>query len=746
GFWGIGNQAPTVAPETNGPSVQSPTPVGARVDHETADEGVERRAVVAAAPAPTPTTGSLLVRATHRDDGSPVPELLIFVWRPGADRRIDVHRTRTDVAGEVRLTDLRPGRLLVSNSRNPYCFGRAEIVAGEEIEVGLALPVGVTITGIVVDSSDVPVAGAEVCLGGGGSREDAEGAAITGADGRFALRGCQTDFYIGARAAGYTSSVMQFVQLEEGDQRELRLLLPGAGGSVAGVVRGPTGEPVADALLAIGEAAFGRQDTTTGRALRALVRTDAEGRYRAVGVAPGEQAVRVRAAEFAPWQGTCRVDAGLTTSFDITLGAAMTVAGTVLDESGAPVGQATITIEGIDDFGHQRLESGTDGTFSIGGLQPGPVELTARHEEAGKAFLRVRGNPGQTVRCELRLDRGRVFRGRVFDEAGKPVAGVFVEAAEQIVDANEAWGGFAQSDAEGRFAIPSHPEGAQLTVTATAEGFSPFGIRDVEPERGELDIRLRAAPPKSAYLSGSVLMPDGNPAPMAELFAEAKAGGTSGTVLAQESGEFSIGPLRPGTWSLVVRVADQPTLWTGWCELPAAGTVDLGQLRLPVAGSIRVRLHGADGLEPTLAVSDPTLSHWTGLEREGDGRRSEPLVPGPHFVHVGGNGVSTRLVAVDVRAGEVSELDIELQRGRRQRFELIAPVRLDERNYRILRDGALVSGESFSTRRPGTLDPKFSCWLAPGDYTITATAHGMSGQARFAVGAGDGAPVRVFLR
>ncbi len=82
--------------------------------------------------------------------------------------------------GIARFEDLAEGRFTVANARNNRSFTRADVVAGADTDVELALPTGILVTGIVVDRFGLPVPAAEVILSGLGSAEDPELVATAG--------------------------------------------------------------------------------------------------------------------------------------------------------------------------------------------------------------------------------------------------------------------------------------------------------------------------------------------------------------------------------------------------------------------------------------------------------------------------------------------------------------------------------------------------------------------------------------
>jgi hypothetical protein len=744
-FWNTWDPTP--------PSPQSPHETVSPVPLATSDNQARlpgpadpsrQSAVVVEEPTASATTGTLIVKAVFGDDDTAISELLIMALRPGSDMRFGSHRMRTDAAGVARFENLSPGSFYVTNARNPSANVRANVVAGEEVGVQLVVPAGLTITGVVVDRLGIPVPAADVCLAGLGALEDAEVATTTGANGRFELRGCCSECLVGARAAGHRSSQMLRVMMKEGGVRDLRIVLPALGGTVVGTVRGPEHLPIGDALVAIGEASWARHDTTPDGALRAIVRTDANGQFRAAGLTVGEHPIQVRATRFAPWTGACRVEASAETPLDVTLSAAVTCVGVVVDIDGKPASKATVKFGDWDDFEHVKTRSADDGSFRCDGLPPGAVEITGQHEMAGTGKVSITGTGGETVRCTLQLTPGLTLRGRVLTDDGKPIAGAGIDARTDD-PSEDPWGRLLTADADGRFAIVQCPNGRSLTIAVYASGFRSSVTEGIDPHRGELVVRLTPAPAPSGFIVGTIVTADGRPVPQAELTAYERAGASSGLEAADVTGAFAIGPLPPGTWSVWIRVPDQPTTWTEWREVGEGAKCDLGKIWLPVAGTIRVRLHAAEGDRPMLAATDATLAHWTGFSGKGSERRSEPLAPGLHYVSVTGDGVATRLLPVEVRAGEEQSIDIEVQRGQAQEFEIVSPVPMVERHIRVLLDGKLIAGESYAGFRAGR-SGRYQCNLTPGAYTIVVTGSGMSGEASFTVGEAKNAIVRIMLR
>jgi len=734
-----GEGLPFTAEVSQGPEQVEGAPRRAEAGAE-----ADRREIVTPAPGAEPTTGSLRVKATYQEDGTPVPDLELMVGSPGAEHRLGQVRVRTDGGGIARLEELAPGRIWVQNIRNDE-LARSEVAAGAETRLDLVLPPGILVTGIVVDRDGVAVPRAQVSLVPlARADREVEHVADADAQGRFALRSCPTRCLVGARAAGHAPSRLHYVFLREGGTKDLRIQLPAPGGTVEGTVLGPDRRPVRGALVRIGE---GHTNGITAGpngapAPPALVRTGEDGRFRAVGLAVGEHPVQVRARTLAPWRGACRVQALLTSPLEVTLGLGMSCAGVVVDAEDAPVARAEVEVGGWRDFVHDRAFTSADGTFRLTGLPPGEIELRAEHDR-GKACAKIRGNAGETLPCKLRLDRGVELRGRILMADNSPVEHGFVEVRAKD---EKSWQGWARADAEGRFVVTNCPEGRKLGVRARGRGVREQWIDDVDPRTGELVIRMEAGPGRSARIVGKVVGQDGRPVAHAAVSAAEREGDRTGLEATSEAGAFELGPLVPGTWRVWVRAQGHPTVWSEWHQVAADAVCDTGTIWLPAGGSVRVRIRGAEGLEPRLTLTDATFSRWHPFPGEGNERRSVLVAPGSYHVSVTGRGVASQLVPVEVRAREQARVEVRVQAGHRQRFSFVAPAPLSERHVRILRGEELVAELTYRARRDWAIPPDWERWLAPGDYTLTASGDGLKGQARFTVREGTDEVVRIVLR
>ena len=80
--------------------------------------------------------------------------------------------------------------------------------------------------------------------------------------------------------------------------------------------------------------------------------------------------------------------------------------GHVVDQSGAVVPQAVIAVHRSSSGFDRRLETDSEGAFSIGELEPGEYEITATSAGFAVAFQRVSLRPGETRRVPFQLRVG----------------------------------------------------------------------------------------------------------------------------------------------------------------------------------------------------------------------------------------------------------------------------------------------------------------------------------------------------
>lgn len=80
------------------------------------------------------------------------------------------------------------------------------------------------------------------------------------------------------------------------------------------------------------------------------------------------------------------------------------IQGVVVDSSGAPVGQAVVTVQDVNQFVAAVLPAvGANGEFEIRDLRPGQYTMTARHPRLSSARTAIAVRDGETLAVRLVL-------------------------------------------------------------------------------------------------------------------------------------------------------------------------------------------------------------------------------------------------------------------------------------------------------------------------------------------------------
>ena len=684
------------------------------------------------APASAPAVlGSLVVKLLWAADKKPATGVPVkFIPWSGQDPFLNQFYLRSDAAGLVRVEGLRPGRFSAISIWGGRSDGSVE--AGKELELKVEIPPGPMVEGIVVDSADRPVAGAEVLSGDIGSSDDPQVVATAGADGRFRLPSTTAEMWvlIGARAEGHMASPFVILTGKPGATLSTRLVLGDGGVEVSGRVTDTDGAPVAGVIVQIGngrDKQFTKpdggqaQESTTVR-----TRTDAEGAFRFTGQQPRKTPVFARSTtRFAPWRDEIEIGAGGVKGMRIVLEVGATLAGKVVDTAGAPasgvevmVGERSWTVEG------SNARTRKDGTFRIEGVATGEVVVRADGDEKGKATATLRLVSGQETQWNPVLSTGEGIKGRIVDERGAPLAGSFVEVRTFGTGAFDSK--YATSDKDGRFAVTNCAQPKYAVEVRDPKGGSGWiaQVRDVQPGGPELLIQVPDDARATAWITGTVLGPDGKPHPAEVSISRVEEGGSPVITPDPATGVFKHGPIPPGEYRLHVRAAGFPHRALDALRVERDKTLDVGTIRLAPGGDVVVKLEREGGgpvVEPRLravADSDKASSH---LNVTGSEARSGPLSEGTHVLHVDGKDLVSQKIPFSVRAGETTELKVTLTAGVQIAIRLNDPAGSTEsKTARVtIRDsaGAVVfEGETRRYVHYPVLE--FRVGLRPGAYKI----------------------------
>jgi len=245
------------------------------------------------------------------------------------------------------------------------------------------------------------------------------------------------------------------------------------------------------------------------------------------------------------------------------------IAGTVRDAGGEPVGSALVRVEPDRrtadlgaSFAYASARSAADGRYRLGGLPAGEYQVAARGELAASdgpatAFELTEGQARTGI--DLALDAGPTrVRGRVLDQAREPVAGARVHL---LLPSDALQPGLSrESDAEGRFELElPGATGVAFAAAWTAERASPLAGPLILGPGGGGDVELVLAP--AGALVVRVREPSGADVGAAlRILSEgvdvgACARRTDGPEEPERGQRF--GPLPPGTYEVVAENHDR---------------------------------------------------------------------------------------------------------------------------------------------------------------------------------------------
>lgn len=558
------------------------------------------------------TDGRLLVRVLF-SDGSPAAGVGVRLhawgelsWR---DNRTD---GVTDAAGEFAVERIHAGRVGIYCDRGGDQGFGATVTVGEQTIREVELPPGVDVSGEVVDERGIPVSHAGVWLSESALPAAGRIAMTCDEFGRFQLRDVSPRRFIGARAAGFAPSALEW--LASGGLRELhstriRLVLGDSGGSLAGTVIDALGTAVPGATVAI------RSKLSQGFRLRPdgillgpstpiEATTNGHGRFEFADLALDDYELVVRAVGHPGFLGGVRLSKSkLFDDLELRLPAAGDLVGTVSYPDGEPALGAVVIAES-GERGFMDLEVDEEGAFLMEGLAAGPIEVQAGFGHSGggqiaRASLLL--HPGNQLRWDAVVERSRDYAGRVLGPTGEAISGALLLAVRSGDDVEEAslpsdgdelaawlagrkdralYRQLSQvaADSEGRFTLHGVPSPLAVEVRHPGDRWGwPARVFDPPPEDGVL--ALSVSDRNSARLSGIVegLHVEG-PA-QGEVYAVLKSGAAS-RVRLDENAAFIFESLTSGSFDVLLWARGYMPRIVATVTLAKGEELELGTLRL----------------------------------------------------------------------------------------------------------------------------------------------------------------------
>lgn len=375
--------------------------------------------------------------------------------------------------------------------------------ATDSQSLDIRLEVAKPLAGRVIDAKGQPAVEANVCISLRSSGEvgpfddhkilqglDAL-ATTTDTAGRFEIRGlptnCVADFQVSASGHGLLETLFQKNDGYPVAGGEVELTLPAAGTVEAIVVAKDTGQPIADAPLALW--ARGRILSQLGEAVPGEL-----GRYRWKNVPPGmaEVVAALPLDGCAMWVGKgtrVEISAGQTVEAKIELVRGQVVEITAADaQTGQPVKSFAVSVWGWNFF-FSKGRSDKTGVARLsvipGAYQIGALEADGYGQDRKTQTFTASGDKATHVKATVRkMPR---YHGVVRDSEGKPAPGVAVRILmDEASTTSDASGAFELSPQDKY--IPVRPEAAMVL---RSEGRDLAAAVPATPAGKAVDVTLR---------------------------------------------------------------------------------------------------------------------------------------------------------------------------------------------------------------------------------------------------------------
>jgi len=667
-------------------------------------------------------TGTLEVTVRFGGENpGPAAHSTITYRTSGGDRRL-APRCMTNQAGIAIIADLAPGRMVVHGDRHER-GQRVEIEAGKTTTVEITYPAGMLLRGIVIDDNEHPIAGALIetampMLVG----RDPHVLAISGGDGRFEIRSAFRPCLVGARAQGFLAAPLQYPAM--GTDIEVKFQLVPGGGTVDGTVVDEQGDPIADALVCIGAGklqglGIAAMDGSTPLPLPALVRSNQEGKFRALAIPPGNAEVWARAVNKSPWRGTCSVANYGTSALRITMQRGGILRGFVRTATGDPVPKAEVIHGEWQQVENVRTYSDASGAFELRSLPLGAIEVRAEHDREGRKTATVHLAPGKALEHDLVLSRGLELRGKVVDQDGKPVAKVYVEATADRTPTQKHWMGSCRTDEAGHYLIPNCPVDRPLRVKFSSKLIAPHVVKDLDPQKGALDVTVKGVG-NDVHIVGYIVDPHGKPLAGVRVSPRSEARNQHiSSVTTKEDGAFAFGPLPEGIWKLAISHGKHPSQTITSHHLGGDERWDMGNVALTLGGTAIIKPQSVPGTDLYFMVADTQSTARWSLHS-----KNEPVTAtlraGDYLLQAWGKRAAAQVVRFTIIGGQQTEILLHTQVGTKQRLEFVYDRQTETTQGATL---AVYKGDDkivdkWLSTRPSE-DWGYDLWLLPGTYRVT---------------------------
>lgn len=484
--------------------------------------------------------------------------------------------------GSFHIADLVPGPVMLNFRKQDAFIQAMRNVTAPARDVNIELPAGGRITGRVYDKSTKnPVtsfqAGINASRSGGGRTfvMPPQLRPFSSDDGTFVLENVPPgETQVVVNAAGYTAGRVAGLNVEDGKTISGIEVGLDTGSRLAGRVTGPDGQPLSGATVR--QSMDGPMRLPDGMAT-----TDANGEYAIEALEPGEKTFQIAASGYLPESRTLTLS-GRESRLDVQLSSGTKVMGVVVNEAGAPIGDAVVVVRGA---GGHSTRTDASGTFQLDGLAPGHYTFSAERSPYADGIVRdfdiSSGAPLRIV-----LTTGATIYGHVFGLTPSELS----HAAVSATGSGSGDGAQATIDASGNYRVEGAPTGTVHVEAETMSGFAGASRnttqKTVQVGPGasvQVDLEFKNDTTIRGHVTrnGQALANA-----MVDFLPRGSDGGTHVRSQSDGSGNYTATGLDDGSYRVAVVDLDHFTPYSIAYEVKGSATFDIDIKAAPVRGRV----------------------------------------------------------------------------------------------------------------------------------------------------------------
>ncbi|SFE27343.1 Carboxypeptidase regulatory-like domain-containing protein [Paenibacillus catalpae] len=602
-----------------------------------------------------PNPGSLTGVVTDTS-GNPIAGAIISLNVNVAGGGLLLTRFVSQTDGRYIVENLLPLQYLVTASAVPYqsTFQSVAVLADTQSTLDFVLnPNPGTISGTIVDTNGVPVAGAGVVI----KMQSGNGVSIASifsdTNGHFQVSSLAPSIYTVLASATDFQTASATISVQSDVTSPITLVLLPDPGSIAGqIVDAASGAVILGIAVTV---------TDSNNFLIASLIADTKSGFQFDGLPPGSYTVAVHALNYKGEVLGAIVQSNSITPVNFAL---EPNPGTLVGEVTPAIGGALIQLFNNNNILISSVFTQPDGSFTFIGEKVGSYNVTAiamgySSQVAGATIL-----AGQTTDVTLTLspNPGQIS-GIVVDTAGNPIS----TAVVKVLNSNESVRGIGPAQGNGSYVIDAIPVGPK-TVIASAPNFSnQVKGAFVDPGENVNGVNF-VLTPDPGTISGQITdQATGLIIPGASI--EIRLNEASGLSVASATttpfGNYQINGLQPGTYTVIAKANNYATGTVG-TSVESNGSSIANIALDPLFGAINGLITdtvgnpiGANDTKIKLYTKDGTLLETVFVEMDG----SFPIngVPvGEYIISVSAPFFETETVGITIRAGSTTNVQLQL--------------------------------------------------------------------------------------